>query len=95
MLFQFMDSNGTNSLSINEYKLHFGSQQQREVKTSLSSELQQQIINIFNEIDVNKDQTVSKQELEDTFNSIGIKLSEKEMDEYYDYLGISQEQALN
>jgi len=56
--------------------LHFPNIILHDLLTTLSSELQEQLLNIFNEIDVNKDGTVSKGELENAFNGFGLKLTD-------------------
>ena len=53
------------------------------------------MINIFNEIDVNKDQTLTAQELDDAFKKIGIKTNQKDLKDYYDFIGISIDQPIN
>ncbi|CAD8196479.1 unnamed protein product [Paramecium pentaurelia] len=88
-LYDYLDANSSGHISINEFRLVFQSKQgdlQNKNKAEqiiMSQDIEQEIQELFNQIDENKNQSLDQRELLKALQSVGLNPGTEELTQYF------------
>ncbi|CAD8122209.1 unnamed protein product [Paramecium sonneborni] len=88
-LYDYLDANSSGHISINEFRLVFQTKQtDQQVKRQAdnivqSQDIEQEILDLFNQIDENKNQQLDQRELLKALQSVGLNPGTEELSQYF------------
>ncbi|CAK68317.1 unnamed protein product (macronuclear) [Paramecium tetraurelia] len=88
-LYDYLDANSSGHISINEFRLVFQSKQtEQQIKKQAdnivqSQDIEQEILDLFNQIDENKNQQLDQRELLKALQSVGLNPGTEELSQYF------------
>ncbi|CAD8210763.1 unnamed protein product [Paramecium octaurelia] len=87
-LYDYLDANSSGNISINEFRLVFQSKQGDHNKNKaeqiiMSQDIEQEIQELFNQIDENKNQSLDQRELLKALQSVGLNPGTEELTQYF------------